>query len=317
MISIVAGAAGCSIAASSALANRHQRPIVWRGVALGAQTQIILYHEDREKAADILDKCRVEISRLENLFSLYRESSQVNQLNHNGIIKNPDFDLLDLCSKSTAISEATNGAFDITVQPLWNLFSNHFPATSGPNTDEVSKVMELVDYLNVELSAQSIRLKKKGMAVTFNGIAQGYITDKIAGLLKSNSWSDVLIDLGEVFALGSKPEKLPWQVAIADPANLSRSIKTVALRDRALATSGGYGTKFSIDGKHHHLFDPATGASATRYKSVSVVAPKAVLADGLSTAFSAMKMGEIKNVLQRYAQTSAFIIGNDDKLVIL
>lgn len=311
MISIVAGSAGCALAVPSALANQNLQPTVWRGVALGGQTQIILYHEDAKAAATILAKCRAEISRLENLFSLYRKNSQINKLNRDGVIANPDFDMLDLCSKSAMVSRETNGAFDITVQPLWDLYSNHFPASTGPDDEQIAGALKLVDHQQVELSSQNIRLKKRGMAVTFNGIAQGYITDKIAKLLKSNGWSDVLIDLGETYALGSKPGNAAWKIAIANPDSSGRTIKTVALKNRALATSGGYGTPFSNDEKYHHLFDPATGTSTNRYKSVSVIAPQAALADALSTAFSAMKMSEIKTVLQRFEKTSAIIVTNN------
>ena len=323
MIAITACAAGAAMMGSS-YANAKitaRRPVVWRGIALGVEAQIVLHHENERAAYAILEQCRAEINRLENLFSLYRENSAINQLNRHGRIDHPAFEMLELFSRSHAISKATRGAFDITVQPLWQLYANHFEhhgrSAKGPDNKKIRDALELVDYRNVEWSSDNINLKNKGMGVTLNGIAQGYITDRIAALLRQNGYTNVLIDLGEIQALGLKPSGHQWRAAIADPSGSASPLKIVSLENRAMATSGGYGTTFSSDGKYHHLFDPGTGTSTKKYKSVTVVAKNAATADALSTAFSAMPVHDIKVILSRFADTSAIIIKPNDEVLEL
>ncbi len=295
--------------------------INWRGIALGADARIILHHENQTAAAAILERCRLEILRLEKLFSLYRNDSQLNQLNREGHLINPDFEMLELLSYSQMIARGTAGSFDITVQPLWQLYADHFssknPDLSGPSAQVIEKTLQLVDYRMIDLSEKSIKLKSKGMAISLNGIAQGYITDRIADLLRQNGWKNVLINLGETYAMGRKPSGDRWKAGIADAGDGTKLIKSIALENQALATSAGNGTKFSKNGKHHHLFDPQTGASTNNYKSVSVIAPEAARADALSTAFSAMTLPAIKLALKGFADTTAIVVGNGDEVTYI
>ncbi len=248
MITIAACAAGAAMMGGSygsyaAAKNTARRPLVWRGIALGAEAQIVLYHENETAARAILEQCRAKISRLEHLFSLYRTNSLINQLNRDGRIDHPEFEMLELLSLAQTISEATKGAFDITVQPLWQLYAKHFSdhglEASGPDSKAIRDVLELVDYRKVELSAKEIVLKNKGMGITLNGIAQGYVTDRIASLLQQYGYGNVLIDLGEIYGMGHKPAGDPWTAKIADPAGKTMPTKSIALENRAMATSGG------------------------------------------------------------------------------
>ncbi len=323
MIAITACAAGAAMMGSSYATAKitPRRPVVWRGIALGAEAQIILYHENEKEALAILEQCRTEINRLENLFSLYRTDSSINRLNRDGQLASPAFEMLELLSLAQTISKETKGAFDITVQPLWNLYAKHFSdhglEANGPDEIAVRDALELVDYRKLEFSKNKIELKIKGMGITLNGIAQGYITDRIAGLLQQNGFGNVLIDLGEIYGMGQKPAGIPWTVKIADPAGKTIPTKPIALENRAMATSGGYGTLFASNSQYHHLFDPGTGTSTKKYKSVTVIAKNAATADALSTAFSAMPVHDIKRTLGHFAGASAIIIQTNDEILEL
>jgi thiamine biosynthesis lipoprotein len=124
------------------------------------------------------------------------------------------------------------------------------------------------------------------MGVTLNGIAQGYVSDRITGILRDNGFDRVLSDLGrsEICATGRHPDGRPWQVGLADPRQPEKFALVLDLPQGSLCTSGGYGTKFEPSGRYHHLFDTATGASAGHCIAVSVFAPSAMVADALSTA---------------------------------
>src|SRR5690606_20625021 len=129
------------------------------------------------------------------------------------------------------------------------------------------------------------------MAITLNGVAQGFITDRVGGLLRSAGFDNVLVDIGEALALGRHADGAPWRAAIADPLGGNRHLFELEIGNTpgalpALATSAGSGTRFGESARLHHLLDPRTGTSASHHAGVTVAATRATLADGLSTTLS-------------------------------
>ena len=297
-IVIAGAAAGMALSPGLLRASGGPGLHLWRGTALGADATILLHHTDRSAADWLIGRCVAEIERLERIFSLYRRNSAVVLLNRQGGLDNPPLDLVRLLSESRGFWSLTGGAFDPTVQPLWDLYPRHFARPdadpAGPHPREIAAARSRIGFDRVDFDARRVSLAKPGAAVTFNGIAQGYITDRVADLLRSQGVDRVLLELGEVRALGRHPGGRAWQVGLADPGDPRRTARTIEIEDGAVATSGGYGTLFDADGRHHHLFDPATGLSANRYRSVSVEAPLATTADALSTGLSAMPLGDAR-----------------------
>ncbi len=325
VIAITAAATGTALLGTAAMrmAQSAAAPnaVTWRGVALGAEAKITLVHENSELAAEGLRNCLAEISRLEDLFSIYRPSSAVSRLNRDGHLEQPDQDMIALTSLALAIGRQTNGAFDISVQPLWNLYANHFQSGSadpnGPSSIELDRVLELVDARNISVSSNEIRFAKTGMAITLNGIAQGYIADRAAHSLKRLGFGSALINLGETFGLGQAPGDAPWQAGVEDPTGGSDHAFQLSLKDMALATSAGRGYRFTSDGRHHHIFAPHTGKSSQAYRSVSVTDRSAATADALSTAFSVMTEAQIAMLLAARKSTRAYIVKADGSLTTL
>jgi thiamine biosynthesis lipoprotein len=285
---------------------------VWQGSALGADATITLGGLEANRAEAAFRESLDEISRLESLFSLYREDSALSQLNRAGSLENPAVDFLELLNVSNRISDATSGAFDPTVQPLWQLY-----ASGRVGSDEIAAAKSLVDFRNVEWSDTRVQFARHGMAMTLNGIAQGFITDRIADRLRSNGLTSVLVNLGEYRAIGTHPELRPWQVGIQDPKSANGIVEIIELQDAAVATSGAYGGRIGPNGEANHLFDPRSGQSADRYLSVSVVHPSATIADGLSTAFSFLNEMEIEASLSAFKGASALIVRADGTLARL
>ena len=135
------------------------------------------------------------------------------------------------------------------------------------------------------------------MALTFNGIAQGYITDRVAELLRGEGLHDVLLNLGEIRALPGRS----WRIGIAG-AN-----QTIGLSDAAIAQSAGRGTAFTTDGRWHHLIDPKTGQSARGLTSVTITAPTATEADALSTALFVTPPADRAGLVRRFPGTQMWI----------
>lgn len=289
----------------------------WRGVALGAPAAIRLAHPDGAAARELLRRCVTEIERLERIFSLYRADSALCRLNDAGMLEAPPFELVDLLSRAASVSSVTGGAFDVTIQPLWQRYAEHFSAPgadpAGPALDDV---LPLVGWRGVSVDIGRIAFTRPGMAVTLNGIAQGYITDRVADLLRAEGMDHVLIDLGETRAIGTHPDGRPWQIGLADPADPARIAERVDLVDLALATSGGYGTRFEASGRFNHLIDPRTGRSAPALRSVSVTAPTATTADVASTALSLLPLGEARSVMRELGASAAHVHESGTAVVI-
>ncbi|MFQ5972180.1 MAG: FAD:protein FMN transferase [Alphaproteobacteria bacterium] len=320
VLSIAAATAGLAAAVAAGIAPRatlHR----WRGRALGADASIALHHPDATAARRLLDACVAEIGRLERVFSLYREDSALVRLNRAGRLKSPPLDLVRLLSECRAFSVATDGAFDATVQPLWRLYAQHFARSDadprGPSERQLAGARALVDYRAVNVEAGEIVFAHRGMSVTLNGVAQGYITDRVADLLRDGGLDSALVHLGETRAIGPRPEGRPWRIAVPDPLAPERPARVVDVESKAVATSGGYGTPFDRDGRHHHLFDPGTGTSANHYMSVSVIAARATTADALSTALAVTSPDRTRACLRRVGCLTAIFVRPDHRVVTL
>ena len=291
MLRILAAGGGLGLAGIAAAAAS-RRPAAdlhsWRGTALGARASLLIHHPQPSEARRLSALALAEIERLEKVFSLYRADSALSELNRRGHVASPPLDLLVLLERARRWSEITGGAFDVTLQPLWALYANYFDAPGadpgGPESAQIEAARQLVDYRSVMLDSRRIELGRPGMAVTLNGIAQGYITDRVAALLRSEGLEKVLVDLGEIRALGSHPLGRPWRAGIEDPAKPGRMAAEIEFADQALATSAVSGTLFDKAGAFHHLLDPRSGRPARGLASASVLAREASDADALSTA---------------------------------
>ena len=261
------------------------KKVTWQGIALGSPAEITIYHPNQKEAEDILSESHKKLVQLENLFSLYKENSQLSMLNKNGYIENPHPDMIALLDLSKKYAEITDGAFDVTVQPLWNLYNEAFIKTNKPPLEsEIEKTLSLVDWRSISVSKNLINYEKKGMSSTLNGIAQGYITDKISEHLITSGINNTLVQLGEYRGIGDHPDGRPWRLLLSNPEHTD-SIGEIEFTNAAVATSAGLGTPFDLSGKYHHIFDPKNGDNANNYLQVSVTSKTAAEADALATAF--------------------------------
>ncbi|PVA11690.1 thiamine biosynthesis protein ApbE [Pelagivirga sediminicola] len=246
----------------------------WQGAALGTTATLRLAHPD---AKAISARVAAEISRLEDVFSLYRPQSALMRLNREGHLAAPPFELLECLSLAAAVHAASGGRFDPTVQPLWAAYAEASALGTLPDDASLSRARAQAGWERVALDPASITMAP-GMALTLNGIAQGYIADRIAGMLETEGLTDILIDTGEFRALGGRPDGSAWPVKLAAGGS-------VALRARALATSAPLGTTFDERATLGHILDPVTGKPArAMWREITVSARSAALADALSTA---------------------------------
>ena len=262
----------------------------WDGTALGAPASIQLYHPEAAQARRAIAAGLDELRRLETIFSLYRVESAICALNRDGVLEHAPADFIDLLSHALALAEISEGVYDPTVQPVWQLYFRHFmaarPDPAGPAPQDIAATLAKVNWRAVEVDARRRRIAfaRPGMALTLNGGAQGYITDRVVDILRTHGFDRMLVDMGEPRALSLKPDGSAWRIGIANPADTSRTVTTLEVMDQCVATSGGYGTLFDAAGRFTHLIDTRSGRTAPAMLGVSVVAASGTIADGLSAA---------------------------------
>lgn len=278
----------------------------WQGFALGAEVSLQLYHHDAVAARRVIQGSVKIIRKMEQLFSLYRESSALSELNREGVLYDPEPEFYDLMRAAKKASVMTSGAFDITVQPLWKYYHSFFEQYPGgtPVAEQLSDIRQLVDHRKLSVSRDRVGFDRRGMAATLNGIAQGYATDQVTDYLKQAGMTSVLVDIGEYRALGPQAGQSPWRIALMDPEHPGEFSEILDVMKGAVATSSSIGDRFEATGRYNHLFDPH-GLGANRYLSVTVTAPTATVADSLSTAFCAMAEGDIEKCLKQLPAVKA------------
>lgn len=272
----------CLSAAALSPAKGHAATLTeWHGTGLGTALSLQLLGADPHQARRTFARVEAEIARIETLASLYRDSA-LTRLNRDGHLAWPASDLLDLLTLAGQVHQATEGAFDPTVQPLWlSLATGTDPADARA----------LIGWDRVRLSREDIRLDP-GQALTLNGIAQGWAADRIAALLTAQGYTEALVDMGELAALG-RMEGAGWPAVITSPEG--DQLAETRLTNRALATSSPGGTL--VNGQPHIL---GPQGQPTRWSTVSVSAPSAAVADALSTAFCLMDRPAIDAALARF-----------------
>ncbi len=262
----------------------------WKGRALGAQASMQLCGVSASDAMPIFMAVEQELARLEAIFSLYRQDSEISRLNRDGMLTAPSPDFLSVLSVSSALHEATGGAFDPTIQPLWRAIAH------GASIKDQTRAKRLVGWERLQFDAQRIAFKSGMGGITLNGIAQGAITDRIAALLQGFGLRDVLVDMGEISARGRNAQGTPWSVGIVDAKR--DVVQRVHLQDRAIATSAPMATRFGSAPQFPHIFG-TMGEFPTR-ALVTVSAPTATLADGLSTALCLVPSHQSDDVLRSF-----------------
>jgi thiamine biosynthesis lipoprotein len=237
-------------------------PLRWEGVALGAAARLELAAPE-DVARPALAAALREIEAVEAAFSLYRPGSDIVRLNARGRLDGAGaiWDvMLDMVDRVHGLTE---GFFDPTVQPVWT-------ARAGATTEP----WDAIGWAQVVRPNSGAVALGAGQALTLNGIAQGFATDRVVAALRAHGLTDAFIDIGEQAALGRSR-----RLGLVDPAG--GLIGPVTLVDAAMATSSPGATPLAGGG---HILNPRDAGAAPVWSTVSVEAESAALADGLSTA---------------------------------
>lgn len=282
--------------------------------ALGSTVTMTALHEKRAVAAAALEAAFGELDTVEQVMSIYRPESQLSRLNRDGVCDDPHPYLVEVLQAAAAMSERTRGAFDVTIQPLWQTYWQAHASETRPLAAEIAAARRRVDWRQVEITAGNVRLRGTGTAITLNGIAQGYAADRAAASLRRHGVDQALIDTGEFGSLGHGSDGDGWNVGIQHPRRADAFVAVANLAGRCLATSGDYATKFDEAFTTHHLLDPRTGRSASELASVSIVAGSGLAADALSTATFVLGLDAGRRLVAATPGADALFVTKDGRV---
>jgi FAD:protein FMN transferase len=280
-----------------------------------ATTFEILLPFGTDSATTAAEAALDEIDRLEDQLSVYRESSEVSQLNQRAASApvRVEQELLGLLARCARLTKETEGALDISTGALikaWGFFRRQGRV---PSNEERAGVLQRIGMNHVILNPeeQSVRFLQSGIELNFGSIGKGYALDRAAIVLRHLGIRNALLHGGHssVYAVGSGPESKGWPVGIRHPWNPERRLAIARLRDRALGTSAATFQHLEYEGrKLGHILDPRSGWPAEAMASASVMAPTAAEADALATAFFILGVDKARRYCENHPEVTAVLL---------
>ncbi len=296
-----------------------QKPLIKESrFLLGTTVQITIKGKEEAKAREAIGLAFKEIERIENLMSKYREGSEISILNREGA-KRPvkvSEDTLRVIRESIRIGELTDGAFDITISPLMELWGFSEKEGHLPEEEALREALTLVNYGSISLNEEegTIRFEKEGMEIDLGGAAKGYGVDRAVEVLRENGISQAIVNAGGDLYLLGKPSGDFWKVGLKHPRKQGEMLGIVKVQDEAVATSGDYENYFILQGKRVcHIIDPASGRPAQGTLSVTVIARESMRADALATALFVLGSEKGLKLASRLEGIEAIIVRDDER----
>jgi len=272
-------------------------------------------HAEEVDASLIIDAAFKEMMRLDSLCG-YKEQSDVSRVNRNSGRSVPvSRDVAAVVSKSIEYSRISNGALDITIDPvsrLWHRFEGE--TFSVPLEKSIRSALALVDYRRVTVKDSLVKLSTRGGSIDLGATAKGYAVDRGIAVLESLGAAGGLIDAGgDIRAFGRRPDGGFWRIGVRNPRVPDSIVTVLEVDARSIATSGDYERYFIKDGvRYHHILDPSTGFPARGCCSVTIIMDKALDADAIATAVFVMGPQDGMKLIESLPDVEGLIIVCDD-----
>ncbi len=286
-------------------------------LALGTFVTLHAVHSNKDVAEKALAHAFDRISTLEAELTRHNTGAPLAHLSKYGTLNDAPKHLIHVLQRAQRAHSITQGAFDISVAPLINLYQTHQNPQGSMriNPAELAQARELVNAAHVHINAdkQRVTLDRSGMALTLDGIAKGYIVDKASETLVQHGVANHLVNIGgDIRASGLKSASQPWRIGIDNP--ITNKQHTLPLH-ASIATSGNYAMFYDAKKQHHHLIDPSRKQSPQHISSVSVLAPTALEADALATALSVLPTNASLQLIHSLAGRECCIINTQGNII--
>ncbi|MDR1702280.1 MAG: FAD:protein FMN transferase [Sporomusaceae bacterium] len=274
-------------------------------------------------AATAVPKVMAEFQRIQNLTNQFDENSQVAQINRLAGEEPVAVDktLMEMLKRANANSVKLNGALDVTVGVLTNLWGVGRKGDFVPEQAQIDTLLPFVDYklLKIDETKNTVYLPQKGMRIDLGAVAKEYATYRAVQILKEAGINSALINAGgDIRVIGLRPDGNPWRIGVQDPRQSDGIRAKIDLTEwDSLETSGDYQRFFEKDGvRYSHILDPKTGKQPREVTSVTVVSNSAADNYMLATALFVLGVEKGQEVLKKFPGAEAIWVTNDNKTVI-
>jgi len=289
-------------------------------LVMGTFAKVIAVAPDTKTAKNCIEAAFKQLEHIEALMSWRKEGSEIARVNRDAYtnpvrVSGPTFEVLQ---KSVEFSKLSEGAFDITVGPLMDLWRSAADTNRVPTEAELQQVHSKVGFEKLILDADNltVRFAVDGMKLDLGGIAKGYAIDKAVEAMQKAGATGAMVDVGgDIRCFGKPAGKDKWLIGLQNPATAKDAMDTgtsllaLELTDSAVATSGDYRRFVLIEGRRYsHILDTATGWASKGLASVTVIAPSAADADALATAVSVMGLEKGLAFIERTPDVEAILI---------
>jgi thiamine biosynthesis lipoprotein len=279
---------------------------------MGTYVQVTVLDESAARAEEALNNAFVEMARLENILTRFSSASPVAELNASGRLGGAPPELMDVLASSHRVWQASQGAFDITILPLLSAMESQIKANAELPAYEYGQARQLVGMEKLNISGRDLSFARRGMGITLDGIAKGYIVDQAIAKLRSQNIKHALVNAGgDIRALGTNPSAGGWRIKVQDPLNKNAFVADLAITDQAIATSGNYEAYFDDSKLFGHLISPRHPDAASPSLSSTVVAADCMSADALATSLFVMGRREGWSLLAGQAGAGGLLLERD------
>jgi thiamine biosynthesis lipoprotein len=287
---------------------------------MGTFAHIVAVANDSVTAEKSIETAFEQLEAVDNSMSDYKPDSQLSVLNREGYkkaikVSEPLFEVLQI---SLSFSRQTNGAFDITVGPLVDLFHSAEKKQAAPTPEQIANAKEKTGFEKLILNEKekSVRFAVEGMRLDLGGIAKGYAIDKAVEAMQKAGATGGMVDVGgDIRCFGTpQPGRDKWLIGLQDPndpgdVGTEKYLLVLGLTDAAIATSGDYRRFTLIEGKKYsHIIDSSIAQSARALSSVTIIAENATEADALATAVSVMGIEKGLDIIENRPDTEAILM---------
>lgn len=298
--------------AEAVLFGKNEHKVSDTRLVMGSFLAITAIHASRDQAQQAIGLAWEEINRLCKVLSRHDSATPVSHLNRTGSLAGAPIEVLEVVSRSLVLNRETNGAFDITVKPILDLYQERFAKGAIPSEAEIKAVLPRVGSEHLRYQGGNVTLARQGMGITLDGIAPGYIVDRASEVLTRHGVVNHLINCsGDIRVSGTAAKGKPWTVAIQDPAKAKAYPQVVRLTSGAISTSGDYELYYDREKMFHHIVNGHTGHSPVVSTSVTVTAPTVMEADALATALCVMEPAQGLALIDRRPGCASFLVGRD------
>lgn len=276
------------------------------------------YHVTYQYDEDLQTEVVAKLKEVDAALSMFNEQSTISKINNNQTVK-PDKMFLDVFQLAQQISQDTQGAFDITVAPLVNIWGFGFKHGQEPTKHAIDSLRQFVGYQKVSYDGKTIQKQDPRIMLDCSAIAKGYGTDVVARLMDEKGVKNYLVEIGgEVVTRGISEKRVPWKIGVTKPTDdtlhVGNELQTVLnVTDKAMATSGNYRNFYYKGGrKYAHTINPKTGRPVQHnILSATVLCNQCAKADAYATAFMVMGLDKAREVLERNPDLMVYFIYDD------